>query len=292
MSEDGLEKKVAEISKEELRILKKLQRDGMSIKDVQLAINALKKGNPQSKNQNYYVGKSHVKYLLFGDTHIGNINYDPGLMSYAAKEATKQKVDFIVHTGDIMDGWYQNRPQAIFEQNAVGLDNQFKMTVKEFKKLKQPLFFITGNHEYNTFVRGAGIEVGPYLQDKLREEGVQATFLGNAEGDIVLSTGCDIKVMHPDGGSSYAISYKSQKLAESLESGKKPKLLHIGHFHKAEYIFYRNMHIFQTGTLMGQTKFMRGKQIAAHKGFWIIDVYSRKGGQVDKITPSWYPSYS
>ena len=276
---------------EELLLLRKLERKGMSIYDLEQTIKALQKGVP-SQGEPYRIGKSHVKYLAFGDNHIGNINYDPKLNDHAVAQAKKEKVDFILNVGDIMDGWYQNRPQAIFEQNAIGLDQQLKMTVGELTKFGEiPFYFITGNHEYNTFMRGAGIEVGSYLEDKLNKAGMNTKFLGNAEGDIKLATGATLKLMHPDGGSSYAISYKSQKLIESLESGKKPNVLHIGHFHKAEYIFYRNIHAFQTGTLMGQTKFMRGKQLAAHKGFWIIDLYTRAGGQVDKITPSWYPSY-
>lgn len=277
-------------SKEDLKILDDLKKKGLTVQEIKATINALNKGNP-NQQYDYRIGRSNVKYMVFGDTHIGNVHYDPALMTHAAKMAKKEKVDFIIHTGDIMDGWYQNRPQSLFEQNAIGLDQQLKMTIKELKQLEQPLYFITGNHEYNTFMRGAGIEVGNYLEDKLTSAGMDVKFLGNAEGDIKLSSGAVIKNIHPDGGTAYAISYKSQKLAESLESGKKPKVLNIGHFHKAEYIFYRNMHIFQTATLMGQTKFMRGKQIPAHKGFWIVDLYTRAGGQVDKITPTFYPSY-
>jgi hypothetical protein len=44
----------------------------------------------------------------------------------------------------------------------------------------------------------------------------------------------------------------------------------------------------QTGTLCGQTKFMRGKGIPAHKGFWVIDLYSNKNGSIAKIIPEFY----
>lgn len=301
---ENLEEKLKQYSPEDMKILDSLYKKGLSMKDIQLTINAIQKGNPNTQDSEYRVGKSHVKYMVFGDTHIGNVNYDSKLMSFAAKQATKEKVDFIIHTGDVMDGWYQNRPQAIFEQDAIGLDQQFNKTVKEFSKLEQPLYFITGNHEFNTFMRGAGIEVGPYLQDKLNSKGIDAHFLGNAEGDIKLSSGAIIKNMHPDGGTAYALSYKPQKIIESitqeyynkLMAGSKkiaplPAIVNIGHFHKADYMFYQGIHTFQTATLMGQTKFMRGKQIPAHKGFFIVDVYTRAGGQVDKITPSYYPSY-
>ena len=59
----------------------------------------------------------------------------------------------------------------------------------------------------------------------------------------------------------------------------------------AEYVFYRNIHIVQMGTLEGQTKFMRGKHLAAMKGFYIIDVTTNKKGEVDVFTPRFFPSY-
>jgi len=98
-------------------------------------------------------------------------------------------------------------------------------------------------------------------------------------------------MLHPDGGSSYAISYKSQKIIESLEGGHKPNVLLIGHFHKSEYIFYRNIHCIQAGTLEGQTKFMKGNHLSAHKGFWLLDIESNTKGDVTAFGSTFYPSY-
>jgi len=36
---------------------------------------------------------------------------------------------------------------------------------------------------------------------------------------------------------------------------------------------------------------MRGKNISAHKGFWLIELYTNDEGGIDKISPSFYPSY-
>ena len=127
--EDKTNKEFEKYSKEDLRILGDLKKKGLTAKELQTTINALNKGNPYQQND-YRIGKSHVKYLVFGDTHIGNIHYDSKLMTHAAKMASKEKVDFIIHTGDMMDGWYQNRPQSIFEQDAIGLDQQFKKQLK------------------------------------------------------------------------------------------------------------------------------------------------------------------
>ena len=279
------------VSKKEQSLLRSLSRQGLTLDDLALMAKAAKQGNPDKDRRSYRVGRNKACFGYLTDTHIGNVNYDPALMTHAAKMFDKEGVDFVLHSGDIVDGWYQNRPQAVFEQNAIGLDQQVELAVKELSKINQPLYFITGNHEYNTFVRGAGVEVGKILEDKLRENGRDVEFLGNAEADVVLKGGATIKMIHPDGGSSYAISYKSQKLIESFGGGEKPAVLLIGHFHKAEYLFYRNVHCLQGGTLCGQTKFMRGKSLQAMKGFYIVDVASSNGGQIDRFTPSFYPAY-
>ena len=278
---------------DEFKLVKKLQKSGLGYDAVISVINASKK-NRTHDNGVYNIADDHVKMLVFGDTHIGNKGYDARLMNTAAKVAKDEKVDIITCTGDIADGWYQNRPAAIFEQDAIGFDNQLEKSVKELSKLGdtgKPLYFITGNHEYNTFVRGAGVEFGNILKLRLDREGMENYYMGNAEANLKLETGAKIKLLHPDGGTAYAISYKSQKIIESLQGAgeKLPAAAFIGHFHKAEYIPYQGVHTFQTGTFCDQTKFMRGKGIPAHKGFWVVDLYSKKNGKVDKVVPQFYP---
>jgi predicted phosphodiesterase len=278
------------VTSEEYQVASYLKKKGIHKKEVELLTKAIESGNPTSA-KSYSIGKNHVKYLCISDTHIGSTQYDSGLMSHAAKVAKDLDVDFVIHVGDVVDGWYQNRPQQIFEMDAIGVDQQLEKAVKELSKFDKPLYFITANHEYNTYMRSAGVEIGFLIEAALKEKGHKSYFLGNGEGYITLKSGTKLELLHPDGGSSYAISYKSQKIAESIEGGHKPNILHIGHFHKAEYLFYRNIHILQSGTLQGQTKFMKGSSLSAHKGFWVVDLYGNTKGQVDSFSPTFYPSY-
>ena len=54
-------------------------------------------------------------------------------------------------------------------------------------------------------------------------------------------TGAIIKIMlmHPGGGTAYALSYRAQKIVQALPGGQKPDILAIGHYHKAEFIIER-----------------------------------------------------
>lgn len=244
------------------------------------------KPNPVAP-QPYEFPGTKVRFGVFGDSHIGHKCYDPKLMKHAIKTFNNEKVDFVIHTGDIVEGHYENKRQgSVFELTHVGGDAQVQYAINQMKGLKRPLYFITGNHETNTFYKISGFDIGQQIEAGLKN----AKYLGQAKGRIKLPHRQSIEIQHPDGGSSYAISYRSQKIAESLDGGTKPAILLLGHYHKAEYLFYRNIHIFQTGTLQSQTSFMRGKHLSAHKGFWIIDAEVSKGG-ISKIKPTFYPAY-
>jgi len=101
-------------------------------------------------------------------------------------------------------------------------------------------------------------------------------FLGEEQARVQFETPngpWTLGLAHPGGGSAYALSYKPQKIIESLEGGTKPNMLAIGHFHKAEMMpSYRNVAGVQAGTFQRQTPFMVRGGLAAHVGGWIIEV--------------------
>ena len=63
-----------------------------------------------------------------------------------------------------------------------------------------------------------------------------------------------------------------------------------GHTHKYIQIFERNVHAVSIGCIEDQTKWMRGKRIAAHPGFGIYDITFNKEG-VSKFGGMFYPFY-
>ncbi len=79
-------------------------------------------------------------------------------------------------------------------------------------------------------------------------------------------------LMHPGGGSAYAISYAPQKIVEGFDGGDKPAVLLVGHYHKASYQLTRNVHVVQVGCFEDQTVFMRQKKLSAHIGGMLVRV--------------------
>ena len=90
---------------------------------------------------------------------------------------------------------------------------------------------------------------------------------------------------------SYALSYKTQKIIEAMSGGEKPNILVVGHYHKMEQLFYRNVHAIQAATLCAQTRWMRGKGIAAAVGGWIVELRVDDEGSITRITSTFFPFY-
>jgi len=233
------------------------------------------------------ISGKRIKYGVISDSHIGHKCYDERVMDIAAHVFRREKVDFVLHGGDICEGHYESRRQgSIFELNIIGGDNQVEKAVSELEKITCPIYAITGNHCGNTFMKMSGFDIGVRLQERLKN----FHYMGQQEGSIRLKSGQNILLSHPDGGTAYAISYKVQKIVEALEGGTKPAIMHVGHFHKAEYLFYRNIHVFQNACLERQTPFMRNNHIAAMVGFWTVDLTIGKRG-IEIIAPKFYPFY-
>lgn len=276
----------SQFSDEDLQLLKEIKKSNMTSKEFSLLSKHLEQYRPDT-TQPYTCKQSHVKIGVISDTHIGSKFYDSQLMDEAAKNFTKNKVNFVVHAGDICEGHYENRRQgSVFELTELGGDAQVKRAVEELGKIKQPIYGITGNHEYNTFYRLCGFEIGEQLQDKLPN----FHYLGNAKGVINLPFGQKMELIHPDGGTAYALSYKPQKIIEAMDGGTKPAIAIIGHFHKMEHLYYRNVHTFQAGCLQSQTTFMRNGSISAGKGYWILDVKVGKKG-ISSIKTEMFNAY-
>ena len=102
---------------------------------------------------------------------------------------------------------------------------------------------------------------------------------------------CTLELRHPGGGSAYALSYKPQKIIESMSGGEKPNILLLGHFHKGRVFVLRNVHCVQAGTTQAQSNFMRNHNLAAHMGYWLVEIHVNDDGQINRFRPEFMPCY-
>jgi hypothetical protein len=144
--------------------------------------------------------------------------------------------------------------------------------------------YFTGNC---WFIKSNGANIVKAIDDAVEN----FHFLGHDEADISLKGKAVLKLWHGGDGNSYSLSYRLQKIIESLSGGEKPNVLIAGHVHKYVSIFERNVFAISVGALERQTAWMRGKRIAAHVGFVIADYWVNDKG-VCKMTHTWYPFYT
>lgn len=231
-------------------------------------------------------GKSH-KFGYVTDTHLGSLYADMALLNFSYDVFASEGVSTVFHSGDIVDGIKMYRGHE-YELSAFGADGQVDNVVNEYPRRKGiTTYFITGNHD-RSFWKMSGIEIGSKISAKRPD----MVHLGYQEADIVVGEDdckATVRLFHPEDGSmSYAISYKAQRYIAELPSGTKPDILCIGHYHKAEMLFYRGVTAFQGGTLQRQTPFMKGKRISAAIGFWLFEVVVGPE-RVVSVTAKFYP---
>lgn len=247
--------------------IKKLEEEKRILEQKLFAITA-----PSQK----YIIKADKKetYIcaLTSDWHIGSLYRNEDALVAFYKYAKSLGVKDFLCAGDVLDGHGIYKGHT-FELREVGFDRQMNALIDITNRLPKNIttHFITGNHDA-AFTKRVGMLVGPQIERECRN----MKFIGPDFGNITIDrpkSSIRIALLHPDGGTAYALSYKTQKIIESWEGGKKPHILGVGHFHKAEYMpRYRNVKGIQAGCFQEQTPFMMRKGLAAHVGGWIIEV--------------------
>lgn len=247
------------------------------------AISAGSLGALGSKKHVVARGGERVRFGFITDTHIGSVFYKPELLDEAFSTMESEGCEFIVHAGDVTEGM-SNRPGHVYELTEIGYTAQRDKAVEELSKWSGPIYMIDGNHD-RWFVKSSGAYIVEDVADRLPN----AEYLGQDEGEIIFN-GAIIRLWHGEDSSSYAVSYRIQKLIESLSGGTKPHVLLCGHTHKQGYFFDRNIHVVSGGSIELQSKWMRGKRIAAHVGYHIIDMTITEDG-VTRFSVEWFPFF-
>jgi len=220
------------------------------------------------------------------DTHIGSVDFHEERLYQAFDEFKKAKVDFIAHAGDVLEGM-SNKPGHIYELTKLGYEQQMDYAQEIFSQWTDTdIYSISGNHD-RWYIKSSGANAVGDLEKRLPN----FHFIGHDEGEISLKGKAVLRLWHGEDGNSYALSYRLQKILESLTGGEKPNAMIAGHVHKYVNIFERHVLCTSVGCIQSQTRWMRSKRIAAHSGFAIIDYWVNDQG-ICKMAHTWHPFYS
>jgi hypothetical protein len=277
----GVKKIASRVNKTEEEVWAFLK--GNEKKDKPVAFENL---SPSLHDSNW-TGNRVISFGLMGDTQINSkytqLTY---LHEFYKICAAHGNIRDIYHTGDIDEG-EQMRVGHQYECYTQGVDDHVIEIVLNYPRIDGlTTHFITGNHDSSIYKR-CGVDIGDLIAGRRSD----MNYLGRDCAVVNLTPRCTLELRHPWDGTAYALSYKLQKMIESMEADSKPNILAVGHYHKLEYMFYRNVHAFQTGCFQMQTPFTRGKGISVHLGGWIITVEVDENGSILRIIPEMIPFY-
>lgn len=160
--------------------------------------------------------------------------------------------------------------------------------------------FIAGDDHEGWYQQRTGLQIGAYAQEQAEKAGrFDLKYLGYQEYDYTFVNPAGgvtkVRLSHPGGGSSYALSYKPQKIVESFAPRDRPDVLLIGHYHKSGVFQWQGVRTILCGCLQAQTNFMRKNGLAAHIGGWIVELHVNDEGRVVRMITEWIgldPMYS
>lgn len=215
-----------------------------------------------------------LKFGVIGDTQIGSLYQRLDALALFYRRCADEGVRDILHAGDVLAGWRVYKGQE-FELHPEGVSwaGQRRIFAEKVPVIEgMRTIFITGNHDAS-FKKLIGMSPGEEL-GRARDDW---KFIGEDTGTVVLKAEngerFTVQLLHPGGGTAYAVSYHAQKIIESMAGGQKPDLICVGHYHKSMYLpAYRNVACLLAGCFEDQTPFMVQHSLAAHVGGWIVTV--------------------
>lgn len=234
--------------------------------------------------------------MVFGltaDNHIGSKSERMDVLECLFDRFVDAGVTHVYQAGNIIEGRTSFNQYEIYVHS---VEEQVANLIEKWPRREGIItHFVTGDDHEGWWIQREGLDIGRRIeQDAYAAGRDDLRHLGYMERDLQFEQdggSSVIRVIHAGGGSAYATSYTSQKYAESLQGGEKPQIVIVGHFHKWNWDYPREIHVIQVGCTQDQTRFMRKKKLQAHVGGAILTVTQNELGIFTKVKAEWIPFY-
>lgn len=241
----------------------------------------------QSRKDDTYV------FGAVSDNHLGSRYERLDVLNDLYDKFAEAGVDRVYNAGNWIEGESRFNHHELLVH---GMDAQLKYLARNYPHREGIVTYaVAGDDHEGWYSQREGIDIGAHAECIMRAEGrTDWVNLGYMEAHVRLQNAnsgneCIMAVVHPGGGSSYAVSYSIQKIIESLDGGEKPAVGLYGHYHKLMAMNIRNVWALQTGCTKDQDSFMRKKRIEAHVGGTIVTLkQDRESGAITRFTPEMY----
>jgi len=268
------------IGKEQVnKIFEEIEKDGFDLEKIDGMYVIRKYPQEQSSIKNFKLNEGWHLIGVVSDTHLNSKHQQLTYLNKIYDIFESEGVTNVLNCGDVCAGFGMYKGQE-FEVFNLGADAQLNYMEQLYPKRKNiKTYVIAGNHDLS-FYNKLGFDIIKklaFLRNDIEYLGQYGAYLKLAEGALVY-------MLHPDSGQSYAISYKPQKIANSIPYDSKPDIMLIGHYHQAEYIFEKDIHIVQCGSFEGQTPYLKRKGISPKIGGWLIE-FKIDNGTITRFKP-------
>lgn len=276
--------------------LHELRAQGKNIKmlpsGIELPQQLEQEQDPVVIDTSKFIGKT-LKFGITGDNHLCSKYERLDVLNALFDIWEREGVTEVLQCGNMIDGEARFNK---FDIHTVGMDAQVAYFIAHWPQRKGiTTKFVTGDDHEGWYVQREGVDIGKYIEMQARTAGrTDLIHLGYMERNLIFTTGKTkqvIRLIHAGGGAPYAISYAPQKIVESLQGGEKPNILLIGHHHKYDVCYPREVYTVMVGCTQDQTPFMRKQKIGAHLGGVTLEVTIGQDGFFHNITHRWHPFF-
>jgi len=213
------------------------------------------------------------KIGIVSDTHLGSKYQQLTYLHTAYKLMADMGITEVLHGGDLVDGQRIYRGQE-YEIFCHGADAQADYAIEQYPRVDGITTHLIGGNHDDSHWKLAGVDVCARVaakRDDIIYHGMHGAYI---EIDGIL-----FYLHHGASGSSYARSYRLQKMIEQIAPDQKPNVLLEGHYHTQAILpMYRNVYAIQLPCFQAQTPFEKRRGLYPEVGFVILEFMVNGGG--------------
>lgn len=211
--------------------------------------------------------KDHIRLGLVSDPHLGSSYEQLTALRDFYRIAEEEGVDAFINAGDIVQGTPRMHRGMEHEVHVQSCDGQMGYAAEVYPRSSKTTYMITGNHD-DSWINESGVNVVRRIADQRPD----LEYIGRDSCYLTIE-GLRTYVVHPDGGTSYAKSYKAQRLVEALPERSGVQLAIMGHYHTYGVFKIQNTVVVMMPCFQGQYPWLVRKGLYPTIGGVIIDLY-------------------
>jgi predicted phosphodiesterase len=253
----------------------KLHAKGVDFRVEHGAVVTPKGASNRNRSLDIDLGKEQFRFAVLSDTHGGSKFEQLTALRSFYRVADDREVDFFIHAGDLTQGPDRMHRDQYLGVHAHGSDQQVDYVVATYPQSERgvPTYIITGNHDDSFLVEG-----GTNVVRQVAGRRPDFAYVGQDAAYLTIG-GLRTYVIHPDGGGSYAKSYKPQKISESLPLDPPLAMVFIGHYHNRGQFRQKDTEVLMLACFQSQYSWLARKGLHPDIGAYVIDVWLDDNGR-------------